>query len=70
MFERTPRGIDSIEALLLDLSGVLYVGDDAVPGAQEAVKARAGCRAPAAVDHEHDAAATQTHPGPAARTRL
>jgi len=37
MFERTPRGIDSIEALLLDLSGVLYVGDDAVPGAQEAV---------------------------------
>jgi HAD superfamily hydrolase (TIGR01458 family) len=38
MFERTPRGIDSVGALLLDLSGVLYVGDKAVPRAQEAVE--------------------------------
>ena len=38
MFKRTPQGIDSVEALLLDLSGVLYVGDEAVSRAQEAVE--------------------------------
>ncbi|MCG5516797.1 MULTISPECIES: TIGR01458 family HAD-type hydrolase [unclassified Ectothiorhodospira] len=38
MFERAPQGIDSVESLLLDLSGVLYVGDEAVPGAREAVE--------------------------------
>lgn len=38
MFERAPQGIDSVKSLLLDLSGVLYVGDEAVPGAREAVE--------------------------------
>jgi HAD superfamily hydrolase (TIGR01458 family) len=30
--------LDGVEALLLDLSGVLYVEDEAVPGAQEALE--------------------------------
>jgi HAD superfamily hydrolase (TIGR01458 family) len=46
MFKRTPRGIDSVEALLLDLSGVLYVGDEAVPGAREAVDKARGAGLP------------------------
>lgn len=37
MFQRTPEGIEAVEALLLDLSGVLYVGEEALPGALEAV---------------------------------
>jgi len=46
MFERIPRGIDSIEALLLDLSGVLYVGDEAIAGAREAVEKARGAGLP------------------------
>lgn len=37
MFQRAPEGIEAVEALLLDLSGVLYVGDDVLPGAREAI---------------------------------
>jgi HAD superfamily hydrolase (TIGR01458 family) len=46
MFERIPRGIDAVEALLLDLSGVLYVGDETIPGAREAVQAIQGAELP------------------------
>ena len=31
--------LDGVEALLLDLSGVVYVQDEAVPGAAEALSA-------------------------------
>ncbi|MCA1806129.1 MAG: TIGR01458 family HAD-type hydrolase, partial [Xanthomonadaceae bacterium] len=46
MFERTPLGLESVEALLLDLSGVLYVGEEAVPGAREAVEKARGAGLP------------------------
>ncbi|TVP81705.1 TIGR01458 family HAD-type hydrolase [Thioalkalivibrio sp.] len=38
--------MDSVEALLLDLSGVLYIGDEAVPGAREAVEKAWGAGLP------------------------
>ena len=44
-------------AVLLDLDGVLYVEDEPVPGAREAVAALRDARARAAVRDQHDVAA-------------
>lgn len=38
MMDSYPDGMEQVRALLLDLSGVLYVGDEALPGAIEAVR--------------------------------
>lgn len=38
MLESTPEGMEQVRALLLDLSGVLYVGKEALPGAIDAVR--------------------------------
>ncbi len=38
MLNSMPEGMEQVRALLLDLSGVLYVGDEALPGAIEAVQ--------------------------------
>ncbi|WP_018945741.1 TIGR01458 family HAD-type hydrolase [Thioalkalivibrio sp. AKL17] len=38
MFLQPPSGLNGIRAVLLDLSGVLYVGDRAIPGVAEALR--------------------------------
>ena len=38
MFLQPPSGLDRTRAVLLDLSGVLYVGDKALPGAADALR--------------------------------
>ena len=49
--------LEGVEGLLLDLSGVIYVQDEAVPGAAEALGALARRRDPDPPGHQHDDAA-------------